>query len=216
MTGPADWGSTEAGSAAAQGSGPRPAAREAVSPVLASGGPLRIALIAAVAEGGVIGHRGTIPWKIPGEQGLFRRLTYGHTLVMGRKTHEDIGRPLPGRVNIVVSRNPDYRPDGCLRAASLEEALRLRPPGESEVFVIGGAALFREAMPRAERIYLTEVPLAVPGDTFFPEIPQGFALAEIYAFSGPFPYTLKIYDRIVRPAAPPEAACRTGGRTKGA
>mgnify|MGYP000209308237 FL=1 len=177
---------------------------------------MRIALIAAVAEGGVIGHRGTIPWKIPGEQGLFRRLTYGHTLVMGRKTHEDIGRPLPGRVNIVVSRNPDYRPAGCLRAASLEEALSLGPPGESEVFVIGGAGLFREALPRAARIYLTEVPLQVPGDAFFPEIPEGFALTEIRSFSGPSPYTLKIYDRIGPAGAHPAAASPAGGGTKGA
>ncbi|MEJ5360111.1 MAG: dihydrofolate reductase [Desulfobacterales bacterium] len=170
---------------------------------------MRLSLIAAVAEGGVIGRAGTIPWKVPGEQRLFRRITYGHTLIMGRKTFEDIGRPLPGRLNIVVSRNPAYRPEGCLRAESLEQALALRPQQESEVFVIGGAELFRRALPLADRIYLTEIPLKVEGDVFFPEIPGDFTLTETRAFAGPCPYTLKIYDRPPDRGRQPGTASRT-------
>lgn len=157
---------------------------------------MRISLIAAMARNRVIGRSGTIPWKIPGEQKMFKRVTLGHTLIMGRKTYEDIGRPLPGRLNIVVSRRPDYRPPGCLKAGSLEAALALCPPGETEAFVIGGGGLFREALPLADRIYLTEVPLEVPGDTFFPEIPDDFATASSENVPGETPYVVHVYERV--------------------
>ncbi len=157
---------------------------------------MRISLIVAMAENRVIGHGGSIPWKIPGEQKMFRRITLGHTLIMGRKTHEDIGRPLPERLNIVISRRPDYQPAGCLRADSLENALALCPAEETEVFIIGGGELFRESIRLADRIYLTVVPVSVPGDTFFPEIPEGFAESASEHAAGPPPYVLKIYDRV--------------------
>lgn len=157
---------------------------------------MRISLIGAMSQNRVIGRGGTIPWKIPGEQKLFRRITLGHTLIMGRKTHEDIGRPLPERLNIVVSRRTDYRPIGCLRADSLEAAFGLCPAGETEAFVIGGGQLFREALPVADRIYLTVIPAAVPGDTFFPEFSAEFTLTAREHFTGPQPYTLYIYDRL--------------------
>jgi dihydrofolate reductase len=144
----------------------------------------------------VIGRGGAIPWKIPGEQKMFRRITLGHTLIMGRKTHEDIGRPLPGRLNIVISRRRDYRPPGCLKADSLEAALALCPAEETEAFIIGGGELFREALPRADRIYLTVVPLEVPGDTFFPEIPDSFAIGSSEHVPGPPSYVLRIYERV--------------------
>ncbi len=157
----------------------------------------RISLIVAMAENRVIGSGGTIPWKVPGEQKLFRRITLGHTLIMGRKTHEDIGRPLPERTNIVISRNPDYRPPGCLTAQSLQGALDICPPDETEIFIIGGGQLFHEALPIADRIYLTKVPLRMPGDTFFPVIPENqFAITSSKRFEGPCPYDLHIYDRI--------------------
>jgi dihydrofolate reductase len=157
---------------------------------------MRISLIVAMAENRVIGRGGSIPWKIPGEQKMFRRITLGHTLIMGRKTYEDIGRPLPERLNIVVSRRPDYQPPGCLRADSLENALALCPTGETEAFIIGGGELFRESIGLADRIYLTVVPVSVPGDTLFPEIPGAFAISATEHVAGPSAYVLHIYDRV--------------------
>ena len=160
---------------------------------------MRISLIVAMAENRVIGHAGTIPWRIPGEQKMFKRITLGHSLIMGRKTHEDIGRPLPDRLNIVVSRRRDYRPAGCLTADSLKSALELCPAGETEAFIIGGGQLFQGALPLADRLYLTVVHLQVPGDTFFPQIPEGeFALTASEHIDGPQPYDFHIYDRIGR------------------
>jgi dihydrofolate reductase len=156
---------------------------------------MRISLIVAMAENRVIGRDGTIPWKVPGEQKLFRRITLGHTLIMGRRTHEDIGRPLAGRLNIVISRRRDYQPAGCLRADSLENALALCPAGETEAFVIGGGELFRQSMPLADRIYLTVVALTVAGDTFFPEIPETFAIVSSESAPGPPPFVLHVYER---------------------
>lgn len=158
---------------------------------------MRISLIAAMAENRVIGRRGTIPWKVPGEQKMFKRITLGHTLIMGRKTYEDIGRPLPGRVNIVVSRRADYRVDGCITVGSLQEALARCPAGETEAFIIGGGQLFHEGLAIADRIYLTEIPVRVTGDTYFPEIPAAeFARTSSESVSAPQPFTLSVFDRI--------------------
>jgi dihydrofolate reductase len=156
---------------------------------------VRISLILAMAENRVIGRGGTIPWKVPGEQKLFRRITMGHTLIMGRKTHEDIGRPLVGRLNIVISRQPGFQPAGCLKADSLENALALCPVGENEVFIIGGGELFRQSMPLADRVYLTVIALTVEGDTFFPEMPEGFTIVSRERGAGPPPYVLYVYER---------------------
>jgi dihydrofolate reductase len=158
---------------------------------------MRIALIAAMTDHRVIGRGGVIPWKIPGEQKLFKRITFGHTVIMGRRTYESIGRPLPGRTNIVVSRNPGFRPEGSLAAPGLEAALALCPAGEEEVFIIGGGQLYREALPISDRIYLTVVPLTVDGDAFFPEIPaEVFAITSVERIPGPPAYDFFIYDRI--------------------
>jgi len=160
---------------------------------------MRISLIAAMAENRVIGSGGSIPWKIPGEQKLFKRITLGHAVIMGRRTYESIGRPLPGRTNIVVSRRPGFRPEGCLAASGLPAALALCPAGEEETFIIGGGQLYREAMPITDRIYLTVVPVTVDGDTFFPEIPADlFAITSAERIPGPPAYDLLIYDRIRR------------------
>lgn len=159
----------------------------------------RISLISAMAQNRVIGRSGTIPWRIPGEQKLFKRITLGHTLIMGRKTFEDIGRPLSGRLNIVISRSPGYRPAGCMTANSLKGALELCPADETEVFIIGGGQLFQEALPMADRIYLTVVPLLVTGDTYFPLIPgDQFAITSSEHFENPQAYDLHIYDRVQR------------------
>lgn len=136
-----------------------------------------ISIIAAMSERGVIGYRGTIPWDIPSDRRRFRELTMGHTLIMGRKTFESIGRPLPGRRNIVLSRKPDYKAEGCLISGSLEQAL-LTCSDSEEVFICGGEELYRKALPLAENIFLTIVHADTEGDAFFPPIPDVFIVTE--------------------------------------
>ena len=131
---------------------------------------MRISLVAAVARGGVIGRAGEIPWRLPEDLVRFRSLTMGHPVVMGRKTWDSLPgrfRPLPGRRNVVVTRNPDWRGDGAEPAASLAEALRLLE-GAERVFVIGGGQLYAEALPLADELLLTEIEADVEGDTWFP------------------------------------------------
>jgi dihydrofolate reductase len=128
----------------------------------------RLSLIVAMARNRVIGANNRIPWRLPDEQQLFKRLTMGHHIVMGRKTYESIGRLLPGRKTVVVTRRPDYAATGAVVAHSLQEALGAAA-GDDEVFVIGGAELFREALPLADRLHLTIVDAAPAGDTFMPE-----------------------------------------------
>lgn len=130
-----------------------------------------ISLIVAMDEQRGIGLDGGIPWHLPADLKRFKTLTMGHHLIMGRKTYESIGNPLPGRTMIIVTRNPNYQPDGCLVAHSLQAALEFARMGsESEVFVIGGGELFAEAIDLAEQIYLSLVHASLPADTFFPLI----------------------------------------------
>lgn len=132
--------------------------------------PVRITLIAAAAENNVIGAKGKIPWRLPNDLRRFRRLTEGHPVIMGRKTREAMGRNLPGRRNIVVTRQQDVRINGCDVVHSLDEALDLaRAGGAEDVFIIGGGELYREALPLADRIELTRVHMSVEGDAVFPE-----------------------------------------------
>jgi dihydrofolate reductase len=131
-----------------------------------------VSLIAALAANRVIGRANAIPWDLPADRRRFRELTMGHLLIMGRRTWESIGRPLPGRETIVVSRQVGYRAEGARVARSLAEALALAE-GEGEVFICGGGQLYAEALPLADRLYLTELAITVAGDTFFPELPAG-------------------------------------------
>ena len=132
-----------------------------------------VVLVAAVAANGVIGHRGTIPWRIPGEQARFKAVTLGHTLVMGRATYDSIGRPLPGRSTVVLTRDPDWRVDGVLVAASLAEALRLADDLPGDVMVAGGEQVYAAALPVADAQVLTRVHLAPDGDTHYPDFDPG-------------------------------------------
>lgn len=125
-------------------------------------------LIAAVAENGVIGDAGSIPWHLPDEFAHFKRTTLGHTLVMGRATYDSIGRPLPGRTTVVITRDPSWSGEGVLVASSFEEALALAADLPGDVFVAGGAAIYALALPYADEQILTEVRLTPPGDTFYP------------------------------------------------
>jgi dihydrofolate reductase len=124
----------------------------------------RLTLIVARARNGVIGKGNAMPWKIPGEQAYFKRVTMGHPIIMGRKTWESIGRPLPGRRSLVVTRNADYAAAGAEVVTSLDAALA-RVAGAAEAFVIGGAELYRLALPRADRLLVTEIDHDFEGDT---------------------------------------------------
>lgn len=130
----------------------------------------RVSLIAAVAANGVIGSDNTLPWRLPEDLKRFKALTLGHSIIMGRRTHESIGRPLPGRRNLIVSRNPAYRAEGCETVTSLEQAIAKSGASADEVFVIGGAQIYAEALPLAYRLYLTEIQRAFSGDAVFPDI----------------------------------------------
>lgn len=128
----------------------------------------RITLIAAVASNGVIGRDGGLPWHLPADLRHFKRHTVGHPIVMGRRTFKSIGRALPGRSNIVVTRDPTFLAQGCQVAHSLDDALALCAAA-AEVFIIGGASLYAEALPRASRLLLTLLDDPFAGDVTFPD-----------------------------------------------
>lgn len=131
---------------------------------------MRVSLVAAVAEGGVIGRGNTLPWRLRDDMKAFKARTMGHHIIVGRKTFESFGsKPLPGRTNVVVSRDATYRPTGCTAVTSFEQALDVAGrDGETEAMVIGGAQIYALALPRAETFYLTRVRAHVYGDIYFP------------------------------------------------
>ena len=136
---------------------------------------MKVSLLAAVARGGVIGRDGGLPWRIAEDVARFKALTTGHAVVMGRRTWDSLPdhfRPLPGRRNIVVTRNLDWSAEGAERAVSLEEALRMLDGG-LRVYVIGGAEVYAAALALADELVLTEIDLDVEGDTFFPDWDRG-------------------------------------------
>ncbi len=158
-----------------------------------------ISIIAAMAENRVIGVNNTLPWRLPADLRHFRQLTTGHHVIMGRRNYESIGKPLPDRTNIVITRNPAYQAPGCRVKHSLADALR-GIQDDPEVFIIGGAEIYRQAIADADRIYLTLVHADINGDTFFPE----FELREWHETSrtrheadekNPYAYSFVTYDR---------------------
>jgi dihydrofolate reductase len=139
-------------------------------------GGKRVVLVAAVARNGVIGDGPEIPWRLPGEQRLFKELTVGHVLLMGRTTYDSIGRPLPGRTTIVLTRDPSWSADGVLVAHSLEEALAAADglgAGAGDVMVAGGAQVYAAALPVADEQVISEVDLAPAGDVRYPAYDRG-------------------------------------------
>lgn len=117
-----------------------------------------------------IGKDGHLLWRLPEDLKRFKTLTMGHPIVMGSKTFRSIGKPLPGRINIVVTRNPDFSAEGCEICGSLQEAIALGGRKDSEIFVIGGGEIYAQALPLADNLYLTEVESEVEADTFFPTL----------------------------------------------
>ncbi len=154
-----------------------------------------ISLIAAMAENRIIGKDGAIPWHIPEDLKRFRELTWGHKIIVGRKTFESIGRPLPGRTTIILTRQLEYRAEGCMVVHDLAAALAACGSAD-EVFVCGGAEVYREAMPVADRIYLTVVHGSFPGDTLFPEVPDYFVEESRRQLSSSVPCEIFVLVRV--------------------
>lgn len=130
-----------------------------------------VSVIAAIAKNRALGKSNKLPWYLPEDLKRFKKLTLGHPVIMGRKTYQSIGQPLPARTNIVVTRNPNFKAPGCLIVRSLEEAVRVaKKKDRKKIFIIGGASVYRQALALADRIYLTRIRQNFPGDVFFPQI----------------------------------------------
>lgn len=163
---------------------------------------MNLSLIAAVANNHVIGHKNRMAWHMPADLKHFKRLTMNHTLIMGRKTYESIGKPLKGRKTVIVTNNRQYDAPGCLVAGSVEEVIQLVRK-EQEVFVAGGAEIYRQTidLPQTKRMYITRIYADVEGDAFFPLIdPAQWELADRETHqadeNNPYPYAFLTYRKI--------------------
>ena len=156
---------------------------------------MTLSAIVAMASNRCIGRDNALPWRLPADLKRFKQLTMGHTLILGRKTYESIGRPLPGRTFIVVTRQRDYAPEGVQVAHSLEQALELARG--DEVFIAGGADLYAQTMDRVQRLYLTHIARDFPGDTRFPDVDlSGWTCVEEEAHpDAEPPHTFLTYER---------------------
>ncbi len=132
---------------------------------------MKVSLIVAVAENGVIGKNNELPWRLSADLKHFKRITTGHHIIMGRKTFESIGKPLPNRTSIIITRQLDYEQEGCLVANSIEQAIELaKQNGETKAFIIGGGQIYESSLELADKIYLTRVHAEIEGDAFFPSL----------------------------------------------
>ncbi|HEY0513062.1 MAG TPA: dihydrofolate reductase [Thermoanaerobaculia bacterium] len=163
----------------------------------------RITLIAAMARNRAIGIDDRLPWRLPADTRRFKALTMGHVMVMGRKTYDSVGSPLPGRTTIVITRRPDYAPEGVIVVHSIAAALAraAREETRGEVFVAGGEEIFRETLDRADRLNLTLIDQDFPGDTFFPPFDESaWRITEREDHGAtektPYAYSFVVYDRI--------------------
>ncbi len=155
-----------------------------------------ISIIAAMAENRVIGRGNEMPWEIPSELRRFKEITMGHPVIMGRKTFESIGRPLPGRKNVIITRQMDYSAADSVIVPDLAAALAACE-GSKEVFICGGDTVYREAMPIADKIYLTIIDEEFDGDSFFPEIPEDFIeVRRMTVTEDVLPYDMVLYERM--------------------
>jgi dihydrofolate reductase len=163
---------------------------------------MRLSIIAALSSNNVIGRDGDIPWRQSTDLKRLKAMTMGHHILMGRKTYESVGRPLPGRVNVVITRRDDFHPAGVTVVRSFEEAVRVAADAaESEAFIAGGAEIYGLAMHRADRMYLTRVHADVEGDTYFPDFDDvsEWHLTDAEHFEADdknqYPYSFLTYDR---------------------
>ena len=165
-----------------------------------------ISLIAAVADNNVIGRDNRLPWHLPADLKFFKNTTTGHHVLMGRKTFDEIKKPLPGRINVIITRQADFSPDGVAIARSIDEAIgKAEAAGDPEIFIIGGAEIFRQVLHRADRMYITRVHTEAEGDTFFPEFDDvnewKLVDAEHYEADerNAYPYSFLTYERQAAP-----------------
>ena len=163
---------------------------------------MKLSMIAALSTNNVIGRNNEVPWRLSTDLKRFKALTMGHHLIMGRKTYESVGRPLPGRINVVITRQPDYAPEDIVVVHSLEEAVRVAAKaGDREAFIAGGAEIYAQSMHRADRMYLTRVHADVEGDTWFPDFDDvsEWRLTDSEHFDADekneFPFSFLTYDR---------------------
>jgi len=159
-----------------------------------------ISIIAAMSRNRVIGKGNRIPWRLPGELQIFKKVTMGHHVVMGRNTYESINRLLPGRTMVIVTRNRNYKVAGAIVVNSLQQALSVCD-SDDEIFIIGGAHLFELALPQADRIYLTTVQADIEGDTFMPDLDLSeWSQVSTQAFKAdeknPFDFHFSVYKRV--------------------
>lgn len=153
-----------------------------------------LGLIVAYAKNRVIGNKGMIPWRIKGEQLRFKELTTGNIVIMGRRSYEEIGHPLPNRETIVVSSTKNFDQEHCVTVKSLKEAIEL--VGDKTAYISGGARLYEEALPLVDKLYITEVELEPEGDTFFPEFDESLYEKTIdQHFDGEIPFTYVTYTK---------------------
>lgn len=155
---------------------------------------IMIALIVAYSKNRIIGNNGKIPWKIKGEQKRFKELTTNNVVVMGRRSYEEIGRPLPNRTTIIISNTKNFDAENCYTVASLQEAIKMA--GNKDIFISGGAKLYEEVLPFVDKMYVTEIEQYFEGDTCFPEFDVNeFDKEIIEKFDGEIPYTYVTYTR---------------------
>jgi dihydrofolate reductase len=159
-----------------------------------------VSIIAALDDRRGIGYKGRLPWHLSTDLKRFKSLTMGHHIIMGRKTYLSIGKPLPGRTNIVLTKNEDYHSENVVVAHSIEDALEIaRRNGETEVFIIGGGEIFRQALPLADRLYLTHVHTDSVSDTFFPKVDRIWKISDSTDLpaddKNEFTTTYRIYTR---------------------
>lgn len=159
-----------------------------------------LSLLVAADEGNVIGKDNRLPWHLPGDLKYFKNQTWGMPILMGRKTFDSIGKPLPGRKNIVITRNPEWRHENVTTVHSIEDAIAAaEEAGAREVFVIGGAEIFRSAWPQAQRIYLTRIHHRFEGDSFFPDLADGWKRVRSRFCAAndkdPYDHTFEVWER---------------------
>lgn len=157
-----------------------------------------VSLIVAVAKNGVIGVKNTLPWHLPEDLKHFRALTTGHHIIMGRKTYDSLGRLLPGRTTVIVTRNRNYQVEGAVVVHSLEEAVQVCA-NDSETFLIGGAEIYKDGLKLANKLYLTEIDAEYQGDAHFPEFDQAewqLVEQESHTSANGLGFSYKTYERV--------------------